>query len=124
MRKYVLTLVLALIFTLSHAADITAITNSFKAGNAAALAAFVNKEEVDIAVPGTFKKCPGSEAINILSEFFKANKVSDFKVAHQADKADSGFVVAKMPTSTKEFRVNITYRLENDKPIIQSIRIE
>lgn len=124
MKKYVLTLVFAFIFSQAHAADITPITNAFKAGKAAALTSIVNKEEVDIAVPGTTKKCPGEEAIKILAKFFESNKVSEFKVAHQADKADSGFMVAKMTTSVKEYRVNITYKIVEEKPIILSIRIE
>lgn len=119
-----LALIFTFVFSLAYAADITTITNSFKTGNAAGLAAIVNKEEVDIAVPGTTKKTTGAETINILTAFFKANKVSDFKVAHQADKADSGFMVAKMTAADKEYRVNITYKIDKEKPIILSIRIE
>ena len=35
-----------------------------------------------------------------------------------------GFLVGKLPTSSGEYRVNITYRAEGNTAIIQSIRIE
>ena len=56
--------------------------------------------------------------------FFKTGNISGFQVIHHADKKDRGFIVGKINANGKEYRVNITYRTENDKAIIQSIRIE
>jgi hypothetical protein len=81
-------------------------------------------QEVDIAIPGTTKKCNASEAIELLNAFFRANKPATFALLHNADKNDSGFLVAKLQSAQGEFRVNITYRTQDGKPIIQSIRIE
>jgi hypothetical protein len=80
--------------------------------------------QVDMAVPGSSKKCSGAEAVALLNTFFEANKPGGFAVVHSADKKDSGFLVGKLPAPKGEFRVNITYRLEGDRAIIQSIRIE
>lgn len=120
-------LIIAFAFLLSvfgmQAADITTITNAFKGGNASALTASMD-DEVDMAIPGSSKKTNGSDAVAMLNAFFTSHKPSGFSVLHHADKKENGFFVAKLPTSAGEFRVNITYRADGDKAIIQSIRIE
>jgi len=110
-------------FLCVHAADITSISNAFKSGNASSLTSYMD-EEVDMAVPGSAKKCNAGDAVAMLNTFFQSNTPTGFSVLHNADKKDSGFIVGKLPTSGKEYRVNITYRAEGNKAIIQSIRIE
>lgn len=116
---------LALIFSClcMQAADITSISNAFKGGNATPLAGAMDKE-VDMALPGNSKKCNGTEAVSMLNAFFGSHKPSGFSVVHHADKKESGFFVGKLPTSSGEYRVNITYRADGNQAIIQSIRIE
>jgi hypothetical protein len=114
-----------LVFPFLHtqAADMNPISAAFKAGNASSLTSSMD-EEVDIAVPGSAKKCNAVEAVALLNSFFTSNKPVNFAIVHNADKKESGFLVGKLATAKKEFRVNITYRTENNKAIIQSIRIE
>ena len=119
MKRLLLTFALIFAFVCAQAADITSISNAFKAGNASSLSG-----AMDIALPGSSKKCNGSEAVSMLSSFFSSNKPSGFSVVHHADKKESGFLVGKLPTSSGEYRVNITYRAEGNTAIIQSIRIE
>lgn len=123
MKRLLLTFAMILATLSIQAADITSISNAFKGGNATSLSAVMDKE-VDMALPGSSKKCDGNEAVSMLSSFFGSNKPSGFSVVHHADKKESGFFVAKLPTSTGEYRVNVTYRAEGSKAIIQSIRIE
>ena len=111
MKRLLLTFALIFAFACAQAADITSISNAFKAGNASSLS-------------GAMDKCNGSEAVSMLSSFFSSNKPSGFSVVHHADKKESGFLVGKLPTSSGEYRVNITYRAEGNTAIIQSIRIE
>lgn len=120
-----LVVVLALVFSFLsvHAADITFISTAFKSGNATGLTSSLG-EETDVAIPGTSRKCDAKAAVSVLNTFFDANKPNGFTVLHNADKKDNGFLVGKLPTTKGEFRVNITYRSENNKVIIQSIRIE
>lgn len=106
-----------------YAADITPITNALKNGDAAALAGNMYTE-TDIAVPGAAQKGSPAEAGAILSRFFQGNTPSGFTVVHQADKNDGGFVVGKMQTSGREYRVNITYIVKDGRALIQTIRIE
>jgi hypothetical protein len=107
----------------AQAVNMSPISAAFKSGNASSLASGMDKE-VDIAVPGSTKKCNADEAAALLNSFFTSNKPTNFTVIHNADKKESGFLVGKLTVAKKEFRVNITYRTENNKAIIQSIRIE
>ena len=122
MKRLLLTFALIFAFVCAQAADITSISNAFKAGNASSLSGAMDKV-VDVALPSSSKKCNGSEAVSMLSSFFSSNKPSGFSVVHHADKKESGFLVGKLPTSSGEYRVNITYRAEGNTAIIQSIRI-
>ena len=123
MKRLLLTFAMTFALFCAQAADITGISNAFKTGNASSLSASLDTE-VDIAVPSQAKSCNGNEAINILNSFFSSAKPSGFSVVHHADKKESGFFVGKLQTNSYEFRVNITYRSEGNKAIIQSIRIE
>ena len=60
----------------------------------------------------------------MLNAFFGSHKPTGFTVVHHADKKENGFFVGKLPTASGEYRVNVTYRAEGDKAIIQSVRIE
>ena len=111
MKRLLLTFALIFAFVCAQAADITTLSGAMD-------------KVVDVALPGSSKKCNGSEAVSMLSSFFSSNKPSGFSVVHHADKKESGFLVGKLPTSSGEYRVNITYRAEGNTAIIQSIRIE
>jgi len=105
------------------AADITMIVNSFKEGKSSGIAGNMDTE-VDIAVPGSAKKGNGADAIAVLTQFFESKKPTGFTVLHHADKNENGFVVGRLATGNGEFRVNVTYRIKDNKLFIQSIRIE
>lgn len=123
MKRFLLTFALSLLMVGAWAADITGISSAFKAGDAAAVSGMM-AEEVDMALPDASKRCGRAEAVSMLSAFFGSNKPASFSVVHHADKKESGFLVAKLKTSTGEYRVNITYRAEGQTVMIQSIRIE
>ncbi|MFQ6927683.1 MAG: DUF4783 domain-containing protein [Parabacteroides merdae] len=73
-------------------------------------------------LPGSSKKCNANDAVSMLNAFFGGNKPTGFTVVHHADKKETGFFVGKLPTSSGEYRVNVTYRAEGNKAIIQSIQ--
>jgi len=123
MKRLVITLAFMFAFFTGFAADITNISNALKGGNASSLTSSMD-QEVDMAIPGSSKKCNAADAVSMLNTFFNSHKPSGFTVLHHADKKESGFFVGKLPTSNGEYRVNITYRADGDKAFIQSIRIE
>ena len=106
-----------------QAADVTPVSNAFKAGNADLLKNNM-ASEVDVVTPGVSKKGADSDAIAILKSFFQAHKPTGFTIAHHADKNESGFLVGKLTTANKAFRVNITYTIKDGKMFITVIRIE
>ena len=81
-------------------------------------------KSVDMALVDKSKICNAQEAVSMLNGFFSSNKPSAFSLLHHADKKDSGFLVAKLTAGSKSYRVNVTYKVEGDKVVIQSIRIE
>lgn len=123
MKKLLFTLALILSALSMQATDINGISSAFKNGNAATIAGNMDTA-VDISIPGTSKKGSGTDAVAILNQFFQTNPPTGFTVAHHADKKESGFIVGKLTTAAKEFRVNITYILKDNNTLIQSIRIE
>ena len=123
MKKTLFTVALLILILPMQAVDIAPVTNAFKAGNADMLKGLL-AAEVDMMMPGVSKKGSGNDAIALLKSFFQANKPSGFTVAHHADKNESGFIVGKLATSKRDFRLNITYTTKDGKVLITIIRIE
>lgn len=123
MKRLILMLTGCLFFLGALAVDTGQIAKSFKTGDAALLKNSMDTQ-VEIMLPAAKKKCAPDEAVRILGDFFRTHKPSDFTVMHEAEKKESGFYIGKLIAAGEEFRVNITYRTENDAIRIQSIRIE
>lgn len=123
MKRFILMLVGCLFFIGALAVDTDSITKAFKTGDAARLKGSMDAQ-VEMILPSVNKKCPAGDAIRLLNDFFQAYKPAEFTVLHQAEKKESGFYIGKLKASEKEFRVNITYRTQNNAIRIQSIRIE
>ena len=123
MKRFLLTCALLCAFCSLQAADIASITQAFKAGKAETLAGKL-AATIDLALPEQTLTCEGEQAIQALNRFFGQHKPVTFTVVHHADKSDNGFVVAKLHTEAGDYRVNITYKADNNTAIIQSIRIE
>lgn len=105
-----------------YAADITPITEAMKSGNTGALSGSMYTE-ADVSVPGVSQRASAAEAAAILGRFFQGNPPTGFTVVHQADKNGGGFVVGKLQTASREYRVNITYVLKDGRALMQTIRI-
>ena len=123
MKKLLFPIALMVSAMYIQAADITPVSNAFKAGDADVLKEYM-ASEVDIVALGASKKGNASDATAILKSFFQAQKPANFTVAHHADKNDSGFIVGKLTTADGEFRVNITYTTKEGNILITIIRIE
>ena len=123
MKRFLLTCALLCAFSGLQAADIAGITQAFKEGKAETLGGKL-AATIDLALPEQTLTCEGEQAIQALNRFFGQHKPATFTVVHHADKSDNGFVVAKLHTEAGDYRVNITYKADNNTAIIQSIRIE
>ena len=123
MKRFLLTCALLCAFCSLQAADIAGITQAFKEGKAETLVGKL-AATIDLALPEQTLTCEGEQAIQALNRFFGQHKPAIFTVVHHADKSANGFLVAKLHTEAGDYRVNITYKAENNTAIIQSIRIE
>ena len=123
MKKILYTLALSILIMQMQAVDISPVINAFKAGNTDMLKEMM-AAEVEMVTPGVTKKGNGNDAIATLKSFFLNNKPTGFTVAHHADKNESGFIVGKITTENRDFRVNITYLVKDGKTLITIIRIE
>ena len=123
MKRFLLTCALLCAFCSLQAADLAGITKAFKEGKAETLAGKMT-ETIDLALPEKTLTCEGDQAIEALNSFFGQHKPASFTVVHHADKSANGFLVAKLHTEAGDYRVNITYKTDNNTAIIQSIRIE
>ena len=123
MKRFLLTCALLCAFCSLQAADLAGITKAFKEGKAETLTGKM-AATFDLALPEKTLTCAGDQAIEALNSFFGQHKPTSFTVVHHADKSDNGFLVAKLHTEAGDYRVNITYKADNNTAIIQSIRIE
>ena len=123
MKRFLLTCALLCAFCSLQAADLAGITKAFKEGKAETLTGKM-AATIDLALPEKALTCAGDQAIEALNSFFGQHKPASFTVVHHADKFANGFLVAKLHTEAGDYRVNITYKAENNTAIIQSIRIE
>ena len=71
MRRITMMLALLVLSLGLYAANVNPIATAFTNGNASALENNMDKE-VDLSLPSLTKSCPGSEAIQLLSNFFSA----------------------------------------------------
>ena len=123
MKKILFTLAFFAATLHLQAADIAPIITAFKSGNADLFKGMM-AADVDLVTPDVSKKGNADEAIAHLKKIFQTHKPTGFTVAHHADKNDSGFVVGKLTTANRDFRVNITYTVKDGKMLITIIRIE
>ena len=123
MKRFLLPCALLCAFCSLQAADLAGITKAFKEGKAETLTGKM-AATLDLALPEKTLTCAGDQAIEALNSFFGQHKPASFTVVHHADKSANGFLVAKLHTEAGDYRVNITYKAENNTAIIQSIRIE
>lgn len=76
MKRLFLTLALVLSVLSVMAADIVPISNAFKRGNVSSLSGSMDKE-VDMALPGSSKKCNANDAVSMLNAFFGGTSRQD-----------------------------------------------
>lgn len=92
-------------------------------GDANKLAPHFNNN-VEFIIGNTNDVYSKQQAVVILSDFFKKNKVSGFSVSHRGDKDNANFIIGTLKTSTGTYRVYVFTRKTEGKALIQQLRIE
>lgn len=93
------------------------------AGDANKLAPHFNNN-VELIIGNTNDVYSKQQAVVILTDFFKKNKVSGFSVSHRGDKDNANFIIGTLKTSAGTFRVYVFTRKTEGKALIQQLRIE
>jgi len=98
------------------------IAAGLKTGNAKQVAAYFN-ETVELVILDKENVCSKDQGEMILSDFFKKNKPTDFKITFQGG-TDSLYGIGKMPTAGANFRIYFMLKSFANKPLIVQLRIE
>jgi hypothetical protein len=99
------------------------IVSSIQNGNGTALAAFFN-ENVELVVDTHDDVYSKSQAQQIVSEFFKANKPKQFNIIHQGGKDGARYAIGSLTTNTGTFRVYFLLKNKDSISYIHQLRIE
>lgn len=102
---------------------LTELVRAFKSGNTTTVSAYLDKN-VEITMNGQNKNYNKVQATNVLADFFSTNKVSDFKVLHQSESAESAYCIGNLITSNGSYRLTFYAKDKNGRTLIQEIRIE
>ncbi|GAB1416862.1 hypothetical protein MASR2M117_22680 [Paludibacter sp.] len=100
-----------------------AILSAFGAGNSTVLSTYFN-DNVELVVGSTDDVFSKQQATNIISDFFRRNKISSFQIIHKGTKETSAFAICNMKAGNASYRVYILTRRVESKQLIQQIRIE
>ncbi len=99
------------------------ITNALSNGDAAELAAYFN-DNVELVIDNRNDIFSKQQSYGIVSDFFKKNKARSFHILHKGEKESSCFVIGTLKTDNTTFRVYVLTRKNNNKHLIQQLRIE
>ncbi|MEA4937405.1 MAG: DUF4783 domain-containing protein [Paludibacter sp.] len=99
------------------------ILNAISEGNAVVLSSYFN-ENVELVVGSANDVFSKQQAVGIMTDFFKKNKVSSFHVLHKGTKESSAFSICTLKTTTNTFRVYVLVRRSGTGQLIQQLRIE
>lgn len=96
---------------------------SIQNGNDVSLASFFN-ENVELVVQSHDDVYSKSQAQQIVSEFFKANKPKQFSIVHQGGKDGAHYAIGRLTTNTGVFRVYFLIKTKGNNSYIHQLRIE
>jgi mRNA-degrading endonuclease RelE of RelBE toxin-antitoxin system len=99
------------------------IISALQKGDAVAVSAFFN-ENVELIVGQVNDVFSKKQATGILSDFFRRNKISSFRIIHKGNKENSAFSICSMQAGSASYRVYILVRTADNQQLIQQLRIE
>lgn len=99
------------------------ILNALSDGNTTVLSSYFN-DNIELVVGSANDVFSKQQAVGIMNDFFKKNKVSSFQILHKGTKETSAFSIGTMKTTTNTFRVYVLVRKSGSGQLIQQLRIE
>ena len=99
------------------------IINAIKEGNAGELAKYFNNN-VELALSDIDDMYSKNQAELIIRDFFKKNPPTGFDILHKGGKETSRYAIGNLTTSNGKFRITILIKIQEDKSLINQLRIE
>lgn len=99
------------------------VVSAIKQGNAGKLSPYLGAN-VELIIGNKNDIYSKQQTVEIVSDFFRKNTVSDFQILHSGAKDASSFAIGTLKASTGTFRVYILTRKIDGKSVIQQLRIE
>ena len=99
------------------------IVTALNTGDAAKLTSYLN-DNVELVVSSKNDVYSKQQAVGIITDFFRKNKVNSFQLLHNGNKEAASFIIGSLKTSTGNYRVYVLTRKISGKQLIQQLRIE
>ena len=106
-------------------ADLGAITDAMKNGNAAELGRHFDKQ-VEISILGKDDVFAKSQAVGVMKTFFAKNPTSSFATVHKGTSSNnsSRYCIGNLIAGGQTFRVYIYMKTTGGKEVIQELRFD
>jgi hypothetical protein len=99
------------------------IITAIKEGNASELAKYFNNN-VELALSDIDDMYSKNQAELIIEDFFKNHPPTGFDILHKGGKETSRYAIGNLTTSNGKFRITILIKIQEDKSLINQLRIE
>lgn len=96
---------------------------AFKSGNISTVTDLLDNS-VQITLNGNTNSYNKQQAATLISDFFRNNKILDFKVLHQSESNETAFCIGNLSTSTGTYRLTFFAKEKNGKTVLQELRFE
>lgn len=123
MKKLILSILVAGLFSSFTTISFTEILNALKSGSAKEVARYFDNT-VEITFPEKSNSYSKSQAELVLGDFFKSNNVKNFEVIHKSENASSQYCIGNLMTGNGTFRTTIYMKQKGDKQVVQELRFE
>ena len=114
-------------FELTSAAQTTGFPNEIvTALNSADVAKLTNylNDNVELVMSNKNDVYSKQQAVGIITDFFRKNKVNGFQLLHNGNKEAASFIIGTLKTTAGNYRVYVLTRKTNGKQLIQQLRRE
>ena len=126
-KSWLLTILLTLLLHVVHAqgAQVEAIDNALRAGNASGISRYFGPS-IDITINNSSSTYSHSQGEQVLRDFFSKNNVREFEIEHSGNSTstNSTFTVGVLSTSNGKYKVYIYLKQKDTGYLLKEIRIE
>ena len=123
MKKIILYIIVAGLFSSFTAISFTEVLNAIKSGNAKEVAQYFDNT-VEITFPGKSNSYSKSQAELVLNDFFNSNNVKNFEIIHKSENISSQYCIGNLNTNNGSFRTTIYMKQKGDRQVVQELRFE